>query len=351
MEEGRRNFLTYQIVSGLKFITIDGIRYKLIAPSKELKLLAEHVYQETIHSLRFDNLITQEKADLFLLRLNTWGPQDNEALTKLEKYLDDKKVDLYHALYDMERQKRLRRTIDGIKASIHKSYLRKHSLDYMTLNYHALITKRKFITAMCLRDTHNNPVYSEKDFWDADSTTLEQVTDKLDQDIVSMEEFRELARNEPWRSMWSLGKETCMGSPVIEWTEEQKHLVAFAKMYDNAYQSPEAPSDDVFEDDDMFDGWMIDQKRLREKDQKQKQVDTLNNVPDKAQEVFVFAPTKEDAERVYDLNDTTSRMKIKQRQKFIDAKGEVEAKDLPDTQMELRNQQMREYKEKMSRGG
>ena len=80
-------------------------------------------------------------------------------------------------------------------------------------------------------------------------------------------------------------------------------------------------------------------------------MDTTKNIPDKAQEVFVFAPTREDADKVYDLNDTTGRMKIKQRNDMIEKLGSVEAKDLPDTQMELRNQQMEEYKNKMHKGG
>ena len=44
-------------------------------------------------------------------------------------------------------------------------------------------------------------------------------------------------------------------------------------------------------------------------------------------------------------------MKIKQRNDMIEKLGSVEAKDLPDTQMELRNQQMEEYKNKMHKGG
>jgi hypothetical protein len=100
----------------------------------------------------------------------------------------------------------------------------------------------------------------------------------------------------------------------------------------------------------VFDGWLLDQRRTREKEQKQKQVDTMKNVPDGAQEVFVFAPNREDANKVYDLNDPDSRRKIQQRQKMIEARGSVDAKDLPDTQMELRKQQMDEYKSKMQRG-
>ena len=123
-------------------------------------------------------------------------------------------------------------------------------------------------------------------------------------------------------------------------------------MYDNAYQSMECPPDAVFEDDDMFDGWMLDQKRKREIEQKQKSVNTINNIPDKAQEVFLTAPTREDADRIYGMNDPDARMKIKQREQMILAHNgdEVRAQDLPDTALELRKQQMEEYKEKMKGG-
>jgi len=33
MDEGRKNFLAYQIASGLKFIALEGIRYKIVPPS------------------------------------------------------------------------------------------------------------------------------------------------------------------------------------------------------------------------------------------------------------------------------------------------------------------------------
>ena len=350
MDEGRRNFLTYQIVSGIKFITINNIRYKLIAPSKELKLLAEHVYQETMHDLRFDNLITKEKSKMFLLRLGIWSPNDDIALKKLETHLDDKKLALYRALYDTDRQKGIRKMIKGAKGSVNNAYSRKHSLDYMTLDYHAFLTKRKFLVGMCLRDPQDKPVYDEHDFEHSNSTVLENVVEYLDANFINIEEYRELARNDPWRSIWNGGKEACMGLPVADWTDDQKMLVTFAKMYENAYQNMDCPSDDVFEDDDMFDGWMIDQRRTREKENKQKELDHMQNIPDSAQEVFVFAPTREDAAKVYDLNDETARMKIKQRNAMIEKLGAVEAKDLPDTKMELRNQQMEEYKNKMRRG-
>ena len=350
MDQGRRNFLAYQIASGLKFITIEGQRYKLVPPSKEVRVLAEHIYQETLHSLRFETFITTEKAALLLRKLNKWNPSDEEDLKKLETHLEDRKVDLYNALYDAERQDRLRRAIKVAKSSLNNALGRKHALDHMTLDYHANLTKKKFITAMSLRNSDGEAIYSEDSLSYSDSTVLEGVINFLDGDIITIEEFRELARTDPWRTMWSLGKEGCLSSSPMEWTDDQKTLVTFAKMYDNAYQSMECPPDNVFEDDDMFDGWLIDQRRKRDKEQKQKQVDTMKNVSDKAQEVFLFAPTREDADKVYDLNDPDARIKLRQRQNVIDQRGEVEAQDLPDTQLELRQQQMEEYKAKLRKG-
>ena len=350
MDQGRRNFLAYQIASGLKFITIEGQRYKLVPPSKEVRVLAEHIYQETLHSLRFETFITTEKAALLLRKLNKWNPSDEEDLKKLETHLEDRKVDLYNALYDAERQDRLRRAIKVAKSSLNNALGRKHALDHMTLDYHANLTKKKFITAMSLRNSDGEAIYSENSLSYSDSTVLEGVINFLDGDIITIEEFRELARTDPWRTMWSLGKEGCLSSSPMEWTDDQKTLVTFAKMYDNAYQSMECPPDNVFEDDDMFDGWLISQKRDREKGKNTQHVDKMKGISDKAQEVFVFAPTREDADKIYDLNDEHSRMKVQQREKFIEQQGSVPASELPDTKMELRMQAMREAKDKMKRG-
>lgn len=347
MDEGQRYFVTHQILSGIKFITINNERYKVIAPSRELKLLAEHVYQDTIEALRFDNFITREKATRLLIGLGMWGPAEDEGLKKLEKHLEDQKVRLYHAMYDREKQTRTRKTIKIIKKNIHKSYVKKYALDHMTLEYHALVTKRKFLIGRCLRDMNNDVVYEEDGFWNANSTILERVVEALDRDMLSVEDFRELARHDPWRSVWNIGKDGCMGIAAADLTEDQKTLTTFAKMYDNAYQSVDCPSDEIFEDDDMFDGWMIDQRRTREKEQKQKETETLNNIPDKAQEVFLSAPTREDADKIYDLNTTTSRHVIKERAAMIEAHGTIEAQHLPDTQRELFQQNRQEYLSKM----
>jgi hypothetical protein len=335
MDEARKNFLYNQIVSGLKFLTIEGVRYKLLFPSREIRLLAEHVYQDVINSLRFDDLMTDIQCERSLLRLGIWSPLDDESLKALEKLLEDHKVRLYKSSFDLGAQKGIVRQIEAAKKAINKALSRKYFLDTATLKYHAKTVKNKFMIAMSLRDGKNDPVYDEKSFWNSKSTVIEQAYELLERSIITIEEYRYLARNDPWRTAWSAGKDKALGIASADWTDEQRNVVSFSKMYDGAYGSPDCPPDPVFENDDMFDGWLIDQRRTREKEQGKQRAEAAGNWKDSAQEVFITAQTQEDASNVYDLNDMTGKMTIKERSKAIESAGVIEDKYLPDVQRQL----------------
>ena len=143
------------------------------------------------------------------------------------------------------------------------------------------------------------------------------------------------------------GKENCFGVSSSQWTDDQRTLVIFSKMYENAQQSLDCPSDEVFEDDDMFDGWMIDQRRKREEEMKKKQTDAVNTTNyGNAGEVFIMAKNEDDANKIYDLNETSERRVLKERAAVVTRKGRVDASEMPDTQRQLTRQAAAQYKSK-----
>jgi hypothetical protein len=197
-----------------------------------------------------------------------------------------------------------------------------------------------------MRDKDNKSVYTEESFWSSSSPLLEKTMGSLGLYSLDVEEFREIARSDPWRTIWGVGKEQCFGTPSSQWTDEQRTLVIFSKMYDNAHQSNECPSDEVFEDDDMFDGWMIVQKRKRDEEQKKQQTDAVNTTDfGSAGEVFITAPSNADAKKIYELNEATARRTIKERAAVIEKRGKVQAANMPDTQRELVSQAASQYKQ------
>jgi hypothetical protein len=106
-------------------------------------------------------------------------------------------------------------------------------------------------------------------------------------------------------------------------------------MYDRIYENVECPPDFVIEDDDMLDGWMLDQKQKMENLKKEKTGDELLSKHKNAKEVFVVS-NKEDAENIFNLNSTDSSRIIKQRTKaIINSKDGIDECQLPDVQREL----------------
>ena len=171
----------------------------------------------------------------------------------------------------------------------------------------------------------------------------------MDQESIPVEEMREIARTEPWRSSWSMGKEKVFGISVKDFNDDQKTIVSLSKMYDNAYESMECPPDDVFADDDMFDGWMIYQRRQREKERKQQDLDRVaGKNAGNAGEVFIVAESEQDVDRIQSLNDAGTRRQLQQKFNYIKSQdGTVKEKDLPDVKMDLRRQAAEQFKNSM----
>ena len=349
MDQGRKNLIVAQLMSGIKFFDIDGQRYKVISPSSEIKLLGEYVYQETLQSVKYDDLITRDKAQMLLNTLDIWRPKDDKEFEDLEKYRDDLKVQLYQALFKSETQKDIRKKLKRTDRILEKAIIKKNSLEHATVEYHAFLTQRQFITALCILDENNQNIYKEKDFWLSDPYIFNNIINKMDQESVPVVEMREIARTEPWRSSWSMGKEKVFGISVKDFNDDQKTIVSLSKMYDNAYESMECPPDDVFADDDMFDGWMIYQRRQREKERKQQDLDRVaGKNAGNAGEVFIVAESEQDVDRIQSLNDAGTRRQLQQKFNYIKSQdGTVKEKDLPDVKMDLRRQAAEQFKNSM----
>lgn len=164
----------------------------------------------------------------------------------------------------------------------------------------------------------------------------------VSQKTIDPLDFRMIARNDPWRSMWMIGKTSgnLLGKCSTQFTVNQTQLCSYAFMYDNVYESHERPNDKIIEDDDCLDGWFIVQRRTYEKDRKQKEVDALTSNPKIAnsQEVFVMASNQESANEIYDLNDVVSRSTIHNRNVQIDEAGSLDFRKLHDVQQDMATQ-------------
>jgi len=188
--------------------------------------------------------------------------------------------------------------------------------------------------------------------YDWSNHSISTLMDYYNSNQISSGQFRSVARSEPWRSMWNVGKKqsNVFGKPTCELTKDQISLCSYSSMYDNVYESQESPDEKVIEDDDCLDGWFIHQRREYDKQKKKRQVEDLIKNPKIAnsQEVFLMANDQEEANKIFDVNHPSVRSIIRDRQNTIEnADGQIKFTELNDVRQDIAVERMQAARSKI----
>ncbi len=163
---------------------------------------------------------------------------------------------------------------------------------------------------------------------------LEEAVSALLNSRIEEGEFRKMARTEPWRSIWSGRKaDGLFGCPAVDYSDEQRALVCWSLLYDNVYEHPDCPGEDVINDDDCLDGWLIVQRRERKRGQVAKRIDDMigNEKIRNSAEIFIPAYTPEQVAEIESLNDPQAAATKRERMAYLHKHGHVPEWKMPDT--------------------
>lgn len=336
-----KDLIVARIISGLLRLNINGKRYCLKSPSLENIYISNEIYEETLEEGNEDCPSEQEIISS-LIRDKIWSNEKEELLQKIPKDIEDFKVQLFQSMFKSEEKKKIKKLIGSAKDKLMTLYNERHSRDHLSSAYQAALFKSKYL---CFSSLYYNGEKVFKDdldvFWNiASSELIEEVLYKKNEIYITEEEYRLLSRSEPWRSYWSLKKDNLFGKPVVEYTEEQKNICSWSSLYDSVYEHPKCPSDEVIYDDDCLDGWMILQRR--ERDKQVGNIDFISNEKIKnSKEIFIPADTKEDAKKVFNLNDQNGKASLKAKFNTLNKAGEIAEQDLPETKKQIQMQMNR----------
>jgi len=177
-------------------------------------------------------------------------------------------------------------------------------------------------------------IWSGNSYWTDGTELLENSITEYLKNRPSQTQVRELARTEPWRGIWAC-RDACssvFSTSASSLSDDQKSLVVWTRIYDNSREDQNGPGEDVIDDDDMFDGWMILRRRgIDNQRLANKKIEGLtDNSKILDSENVMIVCNEEDAQGIYDLNDSSSRNKIASRTKYIEKIGSVDEFSLPD---------------------
>lgn len=328
-----------RILSGFFIFFYNGQKYKLMYPDISVKYEAEVYALEEYENNKFNDWIHDESIIDALVSMGVWTYNGDTNLISLEKQIEDLKVDLYKNVLNPNQIKTIKKTLHNVRNTYNTQYNIRHSLDHYTPHGYSEMIKAYYILVHSIYDKNDKLVFSDVD--NVDYKYFENLSDIINQNTIDIPLYKTIARSDLWKNYWSANSEDLFGKATINWTDEQKTLVVLTKMYDSAYQHPECPPDNVFDDDDMFEGWMIHQRRENEKSKNKQRTEKMleGKKLNKAGEIFLVANSQEEANNIYSLNDNTERHIIRERNKIIQSSSSaIDATKLPDAQRELINQ-------------
>lgn len=337
MTDAEVELALYRIFAKKLIFFYKNDRYELLSPNSNVKYDAQLLYDNIINDEKFNDWIREEYIEQLLINLGLWTSDTHKIIKSIEKNMDDTKVALFQNSSIPTKCKAIRKNLNNIKQQYNKVLSHKYDMMTNTLEGYAGGIKHEYIICNTLYK-NNRLVFDNKNTNNQYSYVFfNELLTEINKYNISIDKYKYLAQHHIWRSYWNCNKTNIFSDSVVNWTEEQRSLINVSIMYDNVYNHPECPSDEVISDDDMLDGWMIFQKRKNEKIKKTEQIDQLNPKLKNAQEVFMMSSSREEAQEIFDLNTDQGLAKIKSKLDHIDKSTEAVSEiNLPDVQQDLK---------------
>jgi hypothetical protein len=336
MNSKEKEKIIYQIITGKITIRLNNKKYYCLSPNAHILYEASQIYEDIIEENKYSGWKNKNQLLGFLMKKGILSLDTEKNIRSMEKRVEDLKVGMYKTLFDATKREKLRIELHGVRNKLYETYSKKSMLDHITVDGLAECHKTFYIFSQTIYDENDNLIYDEN------SLLLEPLINKICSNYIDEPSFREIARTEPWRSYWSSQKEAMFdGLP----SKEQRTLIMYSRMYDNALEHPECPSDTIIEDDDTFDGWMISLRRDSQKGKQTSEVESMLGGKHKnASEVFIMAGSQDDANKIYDHNDLQAKTQIAMRGAQIKHKGTVEGGDFVDQKLTKQMQANNQFK-------
>ena len=251
-------------------------------------------------------------------------------MKKSEDDLDKLKVELFKSRFDIKKKDYIRKLLRGCEKHINKLLSQKTSMFDNTCEVLAHSEKSYAMIKMC--------TYLNGELFSFETELIEDISNIFSMSLLSIDKIRDLARNDPWRSSWTLFN--TIKADLFKNSNlniDQKNIIVWSRMYDNIQEHPECPEEDVINDDDMLDGWMIIQRNKRQQEINKAAFDSFTNNEKikNSSEIFIPAKSKEEAARINSLNSQEASFIKNERIKTVKENGEVKAGGFNDEKLEI----------------
>lgn len=346
MQYSEREYLVNKVISGCTVCTFNNEIVYVYEPNPTEKVAAQSIYFEEYRKAELLGVPSEEEILGSLKSMGMWNKILQDELDKIPKALEELKVELYNAYFQFKRREGIKKSLDSIRFREVELWKQRDILKYVTCEGFALTCKNRHLICSGTKRSDGSKLfikgYEEYPQNELDIFINEYFANKINDNVIRL-----LSQEEPWRTIWNAGKNegSIFGIPSSLLSQEQKMILVWSRIYDSIYESPDCPPDEVIDDDDCLDGWMILQSRNRQKDRQSEHGFNPGDKYNKADEVFMFVENPEDIDRVHAMNNPAAILRKQQRMSALSrAGGKIEDQFMPDSQTKIKEQYMQMQK-------
>lgn len=278
--ESQLDILLSRILNEYVFVPEKGLR--MYYPTKELEYEANVIVHDILSSF------SSYGASNLIIAAEVWGFQAEKEFEDKKQEIDNLKAQLYQSFFKTSQANAVRSKLEQVKDSFFKLLETRSSLDKYSIEGVAEHSRLAFFIENC--------TYKGSELYDWSDWSLDSAVAFWKQNIIDEYDIRKIARYEDWLSMYNASKTLNMplfGKSAVDLNADQRRLIMWSNIYDSISQLQDKPSEEIIDDADAFDGFLIVKRRERKNEssrsafessltQKERDADELYLVPDTA---------------------------------------------------------------------
>ncbi len=343
MKQHEREYFVSRVRSGVYYITVDEKTICVKSPTLEDEYFINEKFKEQYDKCLDEGLKTEDDILEWMKSKELWTQEDEEKEEGLKKDIERLKKEIYNNRHKSRLREHIRLGIRAGEKQLANIVEKKSKYFSNSCEGIANLAKvSEFFKRCC---------YYKNNICDPDEIGIESISKKYYEMLLTEKQIRNLARSEPWRSIWVLRDSNAYSifeNTIRQPTPDQKSILVWSRMYDNVHESGEAPSDEVIEDDDLLDGWFAIKSKEKEDQAMESELDSKLSNPKiaNASEVFLMAENKDEAKKINNMNSHQSQVMKKRRLNQIKQQGAVAPGQLQDERMEIGNMKHEQFRNK-----
>lgn len=237
---------------------------------------ASHMHEKTLRDAKNTGVPDADELIKLAIEVEEWTQDEEDFIKEAEQELEKMKSTHEHETVLM-RKRKMAVSIKTVEDKYQELKTKRESFVVNSCEYLANRSYILFLVQQLTHDVQGNRLWNtEQEFHTAADKYGNFIAflcaEVLTEGMFDTSTIRSVARAIEWRMIWGLNRENLVdlfNRPIADFSQNQKMLVYWSRVYDSVYEDPNKPEEEVIQDDEQLDMWLSNRQDEDKEDKNQ----------------------------------------------------------------------------------